>query len=492
VNTCEANTATSADYGTTKYCSAYLRNEVCTNRNCTFLHDVGGEDNESFTREGLSSLNANQSQSPTLTATNQAPPPLPSKPLPPSLGAPAMEHQDSKDGASPIDSSDGSALPSTASWAHRNISRRSSLAQSMTASNAPQSPAVAPALPVPPPVAEVKPEETRKTSAPLPTRPPPGLEHVREQTPRIFEQPPPRRPVSPTWARIKALLIENDFKFTFDTEKFESDPNGRRTLQFIDSFPPLFDSNGGAKRQTLKRQVAERARLEHDRQVAAQALSALEPDEHAEGGSLQLGGEPEDRADLDAILQQHAIQPPTQGGVPGSFGSDPMKPLTLQQQQQLLLQQLKSASPSSSVASHPPPGVSGHTRQASRFSFANDSSSASASVKPVANAKLMNQQSSMMPSQPASQYNPFQQSQTVAPGYQAGAPGPPPGLKATGTPSISGGGMFGQGHGFATAGLGYGVNSAGRTANDDMMRDLLRTRGGSTGSGEAPENARRK
>ncbi|KAF2097991.1 hypothetical protein NA57DRAFT_15230, partial [Rhizodiscina lignyota] len=38
-----------AQYGTTKYCSAFLRGENCTNRNCMFLHEPG-EESESFTR----------------------------------------------------------------------------------------------------------------------------------------------------------------------------------------------------------------------------------------------------------------------------------------------------------------------------------------------------------------------------------------------------------------------------------------------------------
>ncbi|KAF2397016.1 hypothetical protein EJ06DRAFT_482966, partial [Trichodelitschia bisporula] len=43
-----------AQYGTTKYCSAYLRGETCNNRSCMFLHEPG-EQNESFTRQDLSS-----------------------------------------------------------------------------------------------------------------------------------------------------------------------------------------------------------------------------------------------------------------------------------------------------------------------------------------------------------------------------------------------------------------------------------------------------
>ncbi|KAF8448568.1 RING/Ubox like zinc-binding domain-containing protein [Terfezia claveryi] len=46
-----------ATYGTTKYCSAYLRNETCPNKNCMFLHEPG-EEAESFSRLDLSSINA--------------------------------------------------------------------------------------------------------------------------------------------------------------------------------------------------------------------------------------------------------------------------------------------------------------------------------------------------------------------------------------------------------------------------------------------------
>jgi CCR4-NOT transcription complex subunit 4 len=59
--------------------------------------------------------------------------------------------------------------------------------------------------------------------------------------------------------------------------------------------------------------------------------------------------------------------------------------------------------------------------------------------------------------------------------YTSGAQAPPPGLKATGTPPVSGGGMFGQGHGFATGGLAYGANATGRN-NDALYQDLLRGR----------------
>jgi len=100
-------------------------------------------------------------------------------------------------------------------------------------------------------------------------------------------------------------------------------------------------------------------------------------------------------------------------------------------------------------ADHLPPGLTsqanlfqgqGHSRQGSRFSFANDSRDAasSTSVKLTGNARIMAQQSSMMPSSFHNQAgNPF---------FASSMPGPPPGLKSTGTPPN----MFGQ-HGFGGA-----------------------------------------
>jgi CCR4-NOT transcription complex subunit 4 len=52
-----------AQLGTTKYCSAYLRNETCTNKACMFLHEPGDND-DSYSRQDLSSLNSVNTQRP--------------------------------------------------------------------------------------------------------------------------------------------------------------------------------------------------------------------------------------------------------------------------------------------------------------------------------------------------------------------------------------------------------------------------------------------
>ena len=136
---------------------------------------------------------------------------------------------------------------------------------------------------------------------------------------------------------------------------------------------------------------------------------------------------------------------------------------------------LNSAQPSAFQQSNSAPG---HQRNASRYSFANESSS-STTVKPVANAKLLNQQSSIMPSTSGNHFGAQHQQSHGNQFYTSNVQGPPPGLKTTGTPPVSGGMTFGQGHGFATGGLQYGAGGTmSRNANEEMMRSLLRTRGG--------------
>jgi CCR4-NOT transcription complex subunit 4 len=121
-----------------------------------------------------------------------------------------------------------------------------------------------------------------------------------------------------------------------------------------------------------------------------------------------------------------------------------------------------------------PPGISpqnlfqsqGHNRQSSRFNFANDNASSATNIKLAANPRIMAQQSSMMPSS-------FQ-SQSSNQFYGTSVPGPPPGLKSTGTPPS----MFNQGFG---AGSGFG--GAHKDSSNDLLQTLIgRNRGGSAQS----------
>ncbi|GAO51503.1 hypothetical protein G7K_5602-t1 [Saitoella complicata NRRL Y-17804] len=104
-----------ASYGTTKYCSAYLRNQPCPNPNCMYLHEPG-EDIESYTREDLSTIQHTAKQAefrPTPTPPQSATP-QPTRVIPSAVSRPRggfdMEYSGSSD-------AEGSALPATASWA---------------------------------------------------------------------------------------------------------------------------------------------------------------------------------------------------------------------------------------------------------------------------------------------------------------------------------------------------------------------------------------
>ncbi|MCO5598559.1 hypothetical protein L7F22_052656 [Adiantum nelumboides] len=116
-----------ASYGTTKYCTTYLRNLPCTNPICTYLHEPG-EEADSFTKEDLTTLRHAAKD-----AENRIRP----TPTPSSFHAASRTTQDVASNAvgstgggttvgtpgiastitSASDGAEGSALPKTASWA---------------------------------------------------------------------------------------------------------------------------------------------------------------------------------------------------------------------------------------------------------------------------------------------------------------------------------------------------------------------------------------
>ncbi|KAF2798462.1 hypothetical protein K505DRAFT_233199 [Melanomma pulvis-pyrius CBS 109.77] len=471
-----------AQYGTTKYCSAYLRGEQCNNRNCMFLHEPG-EENDSFTRQDLSMMNSIQTQQPALAAgTPAAPPPHQGA----AIAAAPMNRQDSTDSGS-----DAPGLPATANWGSRAaLERRAS--RSTNASNA--SPMTTNAVPVHAPKPNKVEEPLKKKERPAPPSNPP-----------VPESPPTARSPKSCISGLEGLLkaiSDPAFKFIFSGAILSAEE-----LKGVMEFPQLIDPDGGAKRRAKKEKEKEaalqrEAEAQAEAQVVSQAPVPNERDDINEttaGGSLQLGGEPEERHDIHG--SQHAIGAPGQHGLGGGLlGQSPSlaedfsslglnnRGLTPQQQQQMLISNFKSggAPPSAGLMSNFPTNQAqqqnhsqggnghGHARHTSRFSFANDSASASASVQPVANQKLMNQQSAMMPKN-GGHFNQLSQHQQPLGNqfYTSGVQGPPPGLKATGTPPVSGGGMFSQGHGFGTT---YGGNVGRNNNTDAMYQDLLRGR----------------
>lgn len=98
-----------AAYGTTKYCSSYLRGQPCPNPNCMFLHEPG-EEADSYTRQDLSTIQhaARQGIKPHQKAAA-----TPSKPA--STTSNDDNHQNENN-----EGEGSSALPATVSWAaHR-------------------------------------------------------------------------------------------------------------------------------------------------------------------------------------------------------------------------------------------------------------------------------------------------------------------------------------------------------------------------------------
>ena len=450
-----------------------------------FLHEPGDE-KESFSRQDLSSMNIASTQSPTQTNAQPSGQPPPQAPQAIAAASHATDDRRSSrdEGRPPSVTSDGPALPSSASWGSRRApSRQASQHQSINPSSPLTTSAVIPHQPVH--TLEEEPESK--------------IEQVSEpDAPVQTKEAKPQKPVqlrkSPSMlSMFRRTVASDDLKFVFDEDALMADE--RELCQIL---PLWCDPRGGAKRRIGQTNVLEQNILrENDNQVASQALSAIataDPDEGTVAGSLQLGGEPEDQGP-DLRQRQTDIHPPGIDSVSSPiFGMEQAlspsavvsNPALSSQQRQNLLQHFKSGTPIASGQghSHAPQGPS-HGRQASRFSFANNDS-ASTSVHPVASQKLLSQQKNMMPP------SHFQQQSSSSQYFPSGVQGPPPGLKTTGTPPVSGGGMFGQGHGFATAGLRYGMNAGGRNAEDEMMRELMRNRGGSAGSGHASDAGRRE
>merc|ERR1712225_75397 len=491
-----------AQLGTTKYCSAYLRNETCTNKNCMFLHEPGDND-DSYSRQDLSSINsvntqrplpvmASSSSSSRQIAQAQAQAPI-QQAQPIAAATQPMMRDNSKDGS---DSGDGSALPSSASWAHRGVQERSRRGSHAT-SGAASSPAVSQAVPA---RAEAV-EETQQELSPRSSNVFPSSDTVSTNEPPAPERDP---------LLVSLLKAVNSTEVSFTRPSSTEVEAGMYSI-----FPPLFDDCGGEKRRAMRdRQEEARLHLEQDSQADLQSVAEPLEEEAPESGSLQLGGEPEDR-DIGregSIPQSYHNQrrpssqaPIHRGSNGGPFGPSltqnfPLqnigslssingRTLTAHQQNQLAM--LKSTQSQGGFMDQYPPGMGnlgqgaslfqqqGHNRQSSRYNFANDGSSTSSSVKPSANPKLMAQQSSMMPSvNHGSQF------------YGSSMPGPPPGLKSTATPPI--GGMFGQGHGFGGSMGGSSLfGGVAKGNNSEFLRDML-DRGGRVTGGQSHDTGKRE
>jgi CCR4-NOT transcription complex subunit 4 len=453
-----------AQLGTTKYCSAWLRHETCSNRQCMFLHELGDEE-DSYTRQDLSSMNSINTQRPLPSGASSSSRSASRQQSHPSASASAMARSSSRDGS---ENGDGSALPSSANWA-RNPQVRSRRGSHATSGAAP-SPAISNSLPV---TAEA-PQEAIE-------------EHPREETPgspadspspaqaQTTEGVKPKRdPYQAMLFRLVKVMYECSITFPAASDT---------------DYPPLFDVRGGEKRRGLRDD--EENPLGVDQEVPEQVQESSEGEPES-SGSLALGGEPEDREpnrESHDFERRGSTQPPIQrspadglfGPALGSnFGQTSSSIGSIAGSRAITPQQQAYMRAQAGFTDHLPPGITpnqsslfqnqGHNRQGSRFSFANanDNQSQSTSVKLAANPRIMAQQSSMMPSTFASQPgNQF---------YASTMPGPPPGLKSTGTPPS----MFGQNHGFGGSGFGGAPKD-----QNELLHSIIRGRAGGSQAHDA-------
>ena len=466
-----------AQHGTTKYCSAWLKNEKCNNPGCMFLHEQGDEE-DSYTRQDLSSMNSIHTQRPLPgggggggggSSSRSASRQHTSHPTPPPVSQ-AMARTSSKEGSEA--GVDSSALPSSASWARNpQRSRRGSHATSGAA----PSPAISAAVPAnskayEESVDDIEQSTTAQASSSTATsdsdeRSASALDEMLEHNPE---------------GSLKSLMAALH-RWTM--------PDFSDSSVDLSEYPPLFDVRGGERRRAMR----EEDDLQHNGEqeeprAEAQELSEGEPEA---GGSLALGGEPEERhvaGENHGFDQRRPVtQPPIQrvsnenqfgpsiGGSTFGQGSSSTTGRSMTPQQAFSLRT------PTGFGDQMPPGITthsnmfqgqgqgqnqGHNRQSSRFSFANDgnSNNMSANVKLSANPRIMAQQTSMMP-------NTFQ-SQGGNQFYGSSMPGPPPGLKSTGTPPN----MFGQG-GFS----GSGFAGGNKEASAELLQSLIgRNRGGNS------------
>lgn len=196
-----------ASFGTTKYCSFFLRGQTCTLADCMYLHDIG-QSQHSFTKEDLaagkvagyvsaltrSAISKTPSRLETET-TSQTPSPLASPPASPSLssipqpiGHPFDSHMDdSGPKPSPVpkdaipSSVWGRPLPDSHPPFQTSLSQPSLLTQ---ASSQPSTPSIPPSLPQPSPAEP--PTQSQQFTVPQPVSSQPATPQT---TPSFMARP---------------------------------------------------------------------------------------------------------------------------------------------------------------------------------------------------------------------------------------------------------------------------------------------------------------
>lgn len=425
-----------AQFGTTKYCSAYLRGEACNNKSCSFLHESG--------EEGQSSSLQNEPHGAKVSskppaAVQSAAITVPPRPLSGASLTQPMARSNSKDeGLSRKSSHDGSALPSTASWANTSAPIARARRASHANSHATPSPQLTHAS-----LTSHKTEDTKTKEPPAVAQPPvanaPKKASPKPESPAPKPKPKLVDPIQEQYDYVLRTLSQN-YAFVYDDSCLSPEVRAQ-----VETMPSFIDPFGGAKRRAMReREEAERARIEAETRakLEAQAISSAEEtldEDNMAAGSLALGGEPED--DPRSLSARGAIGRPSQS-LSDQFTNVNLsaRSLTPQQRQQLSQQQSGATQalsrntafdmsdfdrrePQYSQAQFEQ--INNHQRHGSRY-FNNDSKSSSAN-------RFQGQQQSF---------------------YSSGVQGPPPGLPTAGTPPVSGGGMFAHGQNFTNPGFG--------------------------------------
>jgi CCR4-NOT transcription complex subunit 4 len=443
-----------AQYGTTKYCSAFLRGEICQNKNCSFLHETG--------EDGQHSSLQNEPHAPKPKPTQaMAPPPRPTSTTQ-SVSSQPMARQGSDNSDDRKASIDGSALPSSVGWANGPAATKvRRLSQTSRATPSPQITHSSPATQK----LEAKPREViAETPEPEPkTKPVPP--------PVAAAKPPPKPkttdPDQLIFDHVLRTVSSGTFRFTFSDAYLSEDEKER-----MQDFPTLIDPEGGAKRRAMAdKAAAERAEEEAkvkstlEEQATATAEEAMD-DVDMGAGSLALGGEPEDNP--RAAQARGAISRPP--GVGDQFGIN-SRSLTPQQIRQLTQQS----------GNLPAPGLQAPTQNTAFEMSDFDRSAPQFSQAQYDQIKNHQRHGSRYFNNDAKSTQSRFQSQQQQGFYTSGVQGPPPGLPTSGTPPVSGGGMFSHGQGFTNPGFGTAKDNtdmhmrarSGTGAGPDAKRELL-------------------
>ncbi|KIX03697.1 uncharacterized protein Z518_07250 [Rhinocladiella mackenziei CBS 650.93] len=458
-----------AQFGTTKYCSAYLRGETCNNKNCSFLHETG-EDGQHSSLQNEPHVTKIPPKPPMGSQSSHVS--LPPRPQSTTQST-TTQHHTKEDDSSRKNSHDSSALPSTASWANASAPVARARRASQANSRATPSPQMIHAS-----LSSQKPDESKaKETTPAPQSSTVSTKAVPPTDTSASK--PKSKPVDYVQQQYDAVLrgVSPNFRFVYDDSCLS--PEVRAA---VDDMPPLIDPYGGAKRRAMReRDEAERAKVEAEAKakLEAQATSAAEDtldDENVVAGSLALGGEPEDDPRSSSV--RGAIGRPPQP-LSDQFSSMNLNThsLTPQQRQQLALINTgnlqQAADLGQSAAQNTAFEMSDFDRRGPQYS--------QAQYEQISSHQRHGSRYFNNDSKAASNANRFQgQQQTF---YSSGVQGPPPGLPTAGTPPVSGGGMFAHGQNFTNPGFGpskdtntevYSRNRSGTNQGHDMSkRELL-------------------